>query len=305
MRLQELSPAETAAQLAGTGLALETGPFAVNLRCAAPDAAAFIRLLYPEHRVATGEVVHTDVAVRRHFNRRRPWRREARLHIDDRPLMQPLPHRFAAPMLEWGLNFAIGSRAHHLLILHAAVVARGGRAVVMAAVSGSGKSTLCTALVSAGWRLFSDEFGLIRPADGALMPVPRPVSLKNESIDVVRRLMPQAVMSAPYHDTAKGTLAYLRPPDEAVRRQFEPAMPAWIVFPKFRAGASLKVTPVPRAQAFADLLANSMNYIALAERGFAAMAQLVESCPAFTLEYSDIPAAIAHFDALASGSVAP
>ncbi|WP_119421938.1 HprK-related kinase A [Desertibaculum subflavum] len=304
MKLGELSTDETAAQLAGAGLALETGPFAVNLRCAAPGAAAFIRLLYPEHRVATGEVVHTDVAVRPHFNRRRPWRREAQLHIDDRPLMQALPRRFAAPMLEWGLNFAIGSRAHHLLILHAAVVEKNGRAVVMAAVSGSGKSTLCAALVSAGWRLFSDEFGLIRPADGALMPVPRPVSLKNESIEVVRRLMPAAVISPPYHDTAKGTLAYLRPPDDAVRRQFEPAMPAWIVFPKFRAGAPLTATPVPRAQAFADLLANSMNYIALAERGFAAMARLVESCPAFALEYSDIPAAIAHFEGLAAGETA-
>lgn len=305
MKLAEFPPLAAAAQLAGTGLALETGPFTVSLQCASPNAAEFIRLLYPQYRVATGEVVNVEVAVRPRFNRRRPWRREVQLHIDGRALMRSLPRRFAGPMLEWGLNFAIGSRAHHLLILHAAVVERGGRAVVMAAVSGSGKSTLCAALVGAGWRLLSDEFGLLRPADGALMPVPRPVSLKNESIEVVRRLMPHAVMSPPFHDTAKGTLAYLRAPDDAVRRQFEPAMPAWIVFPKFRAGAPLTVTPVPRAQAFADLLANSMNYIALAERGFTTMVRLVESCPAFALEYSDIPSAIAHFEALAVGEISP
>lgn len=303
MKIADLSAAEVMAQLAGEGLALETGPFAVRLRCPMPDAADFIRLVYPSNRVATGEVVHSDVAVRPQRGRR-PWRREAQLYIDDQAMMQALPRRFAAPMLEWGSNFAIGSRAHHLLILHAAVVEKGGRAVVMAAVSGSGKSTLCAALVSAGWRLLSDEFGLIRPADGALMPVPRPISLKNESIEVVRRLMPKAVISPPYHDTAKGTLAYLRAPDAAVQRQFEPATPAWIVFPKFRAGAPLSIAPVPRAQAFADLVGNSMNYIALAERGFLAMARLVETCPAFTLEYSDIPAAIAHFEAISAGEAA-
>ena len=81
-------------------------------------------------------------------------------------------------MLEAGLNWCIGNLAHQYLVIHSATLERGGRALLMPAPPGSGKSTLCAALITRGWRLLSDEFALVDPATGLLVPVPRPVALK-------------------------------------------------------------------------------------------------------------------------------
>ena len=69
--------------------------------------------------------------------------------------------------------------------MHAAVFERDSSAVVLPGPSGVGKSTLCAALVARGWRLLSDEVAMIRPQDGLLQPYPRPISLKNESIEMI------------------------------------------------------------------------------------------------------------------------
>ena len=57
-----------------------------------------------------------------------------------------------------------------LVWLHAAVVARGGRAYVFPAASGQGKSTLVAELLDRGWHYLSDEVAPIDPASRAVLP---------------------------------------------------------------------------------------------------------------------------------------
>jgi predicted ATPase len=46
-------------------------------------------------------------------------------------------------------------------MLHAAVVEKNGKALILPALPGSGKSTLSAALAMNGWRFLSDEFTMI------------------------------------------------------------------------------------------------------------------------------------------------
>ena len=69
---------------------------------------------------------------------------------DGRKPFWPLPAAHMLPALEWGINWCIATRSNHLLMLHSAVVERGGAAILFPAWSGHGKSTLCTALVHFG-----------------------------------------------------------------------------------------------------------------------------------------------------------
>lgn len=69
------------------------------------------------------------------------------------------------------------------LALHAGVVARAGRALVLPGPSGHGKSTLVAALLRAGWDYVSDESLCLRWDDGALVAYPRPLGLSAWAAD--------------------------------------------------------------------------------------------------------------------------
>src|SRR5690606_11418997 len=131
-----------------------------------------------------------------------------------------------------------------------------------------------------GWRLLGDEFALIEPQTGLARPFPRPISLKNRSIDVMAERVPAARFSRRYPGTPKGTLGYLLPPPESIARMHEPARPRCVVFPRFQADGAPSIRRVPVAEAHILLVASSTNYQMLGEVGFLAMADLLDAGPA-------------------------
>jgi HprK-related kinase A len=205
-------------------------------------------------------------------------------------------------MLEWGMNWCISTQVNSFLLIHAAVVERGGRAAVLPAPPGSGKSTLCAALVHRGWRLLSDEIAVVELDGSTIHPLVRPVSLKNRSIQVIASFEPAAVFSRPVPETSKGTVAHMRAPQEHVLRMGDRAVPAWIVFPKWQENAAARLTLRDRADTVLDLARNSFNYGTLGKAGFEAMTNLVRLCECRDFEYGHLDDAIAVFESLAGNS---
>ena len=83
----------------------------------------------------------------------------------------------ALDRLEEGVRLSVASRARQRLFVHAGVVARGGRAVLIPGHSRSGKSTLVAALVKAGATYYSDEYAVLDSL-GRVHPFPRPLVLR-------------------------------------------------------------------------------------------------------------------------------
>lgn len=203
----------------------------------------------------------------------------------------------AHALFEWGLNWTIGSYAHNYLILHSAVVELDGCGTLLAATSGSGKSTLAAELTLQGWRLLSDELALI-DEDNSLVPCARPVSLKNQSIEVISTRHPGIHLGPLAKDTHKGTIAHLPAPCDSVVRNLETVKPRLIVFPKWRENASLRLEPVGSGQAALRLIDQSFNYPLLGRQGFERLADLVESAEAWDLEYASLDEARAALEQL-------
>ena len=227
-------------------------------------------------------------------------RPQARFVVDGIEPFTPLPQVQALPMIEWGLNWCITAYSQHVLILHAAAVARGNRAVIMPAPPGSGKSTLCAALVNRGWRLLSDELTIIRLDTGEICGLARPVNLKNKSIDIIRDFAPDAFLSKPVLDTTKGTVALMAPSAESVNSVGQMAKPCWMILPRYKAGAATSLVPMQTGSAFLQIAENAMNYHVLGVKGFEAVGIVVDQCQHFTFEYSRLDEAIAQFDLLAA-----
>jgi len=193
--------------LRGPGVRCNIGPFALHLRSSAPEFAPTMALLYQGIEVKFDPERHFndfDVSLTRPCNLRRYLNPQVTFDADSYTPFEPFPLSHSFPHFEWGLNWLIASQAHQYLMFHAAILERNGQAMMLPAAPGSGKSTLCAALMLNGWRLLSDEFGLLRPETGLLDPLPRPIPLKNESIDIIRQYSQKAVFGPTYPKTRKG-----------------------------------------------------------------------------------------------------
>ncbi|GAB3267110.1 HprK-related kinase A [Chitinimonas naiadis] len=280
-------------------LRLQLTPFVVRIGSPFPWVATELSRMYAEFPILEQDGFadfHIDVQPGVGLHR---WiRPQVIFHFDGKPAFKPLPQNQAYPMLEWGLNWCIASHAHQFLIIHAAVIERQGQAIIMPAPPGSGKSTLCAALVSRGWRLLSDELTLLNMETGLVQGMARPINLKNQSIDVMNAFQPDATMTTPVKDTLKGTVALLRPPAESVRRVHEPAIPARIVFPRYKAGEPAAFTPVAKAHAALRVADEAFNYGIHGSRGFIALTGLVDRCDCSEFAYGNLEEAMAAFDTL-------
>ena len=205
-----------------TGLALRSGPFGVRLRSDDPVAVRTLLSLYRYHRLMDEQqVADFHISLQRPRGLRRWWRPQILMRTDSQTPFEPFRLDHAYPLFEWSLNWVIAMQAQQYLLLHSAVVEKDGIAMIMPALPGSGKSTLCAALMLQGWRLLSDELGIIRPDDPALAmhPLPRPTPLKNESIAVIRDFSAQAVLGPTYPKTRKGTVAHLMASEHSQLRE--------------------------------------------------------------------------------------
>jgi HprK-related kinase A len=303
MIVADLAPHELARALASPGLRLRTGRIVTAIRSPIPAVAEGIGIHYAEHPLEPAEgFADFHVHVRPPNGARRFFRRQVLFHFEGAAPFRPLPFEQSFPMLEWGLNWCISANCHQYLILHAAVLERGGRALVMPAPPGSGKSTLCAALALSGWRLLSDELALIDPVSLEVHAVPRPVSLKNASIDVIRSFSNDARLGPLVHNTNKGTVAHMKPPTRSVREAHLPATPAWVVFPRYDAGSAARLAPVPKAQAFMQLVDNAFNYDVHGRRAFDTLVRVVDGGACFEFSYSRLEEALPVFAGLADGA---
>lgn len=304
MKISEVPLAELARLLRCGDLLLRLTPFVARVASDVPSLAQDIALMYADFAICPPNVfADFHVQVWRDSGVRRWIRPQARFSFDGQPSFTGLPVAQAFAMLEWGLNWCVAAHSHQYLVIHAAVIEKNGKAVVLPAPPGSGKSTLCAGLVMKGWRLLSDELALYELQTGLIYGMARPISLKNKSIDIIKRLAPDAVMTAPVPDTTKGTIALLRPSVSSVMRVKEPVQATWIVLPNYVHGSPPILAPHSRARTFMLLAEQSFNYDTQGQNGFDAVTALVDRTQCYQFTYSSLDDAQRVFDNLLQGQV--
>jgi HprK-related kinase A len=298
VRLRELSLNEIQGFIKSTGLVLRVGGYAFRIKanelCNIDNG---LSILYADYEVEDS-YVYSDFDVSIRVMSEFFFIKKACFLFDDFSPFSPLPYQHAPALLEWGMNWCISTHINTHLIVHAAVVEKSGYAAVLPAPPGSGKSTLTAALIQEGWRLLSDELTCIDIQTANVSPIPRPVSLKNQSIDIIQKRYADAQFGPLSTDTGKGSVSHMKPPTSSVLRQAECCPVRWIIFPKYECGAVSKLVIKSKAQSFIDVADNSFNYSRLGTIGFNVLSRVMDRADCFRFEYSQLDEAVDIFNNL-------
>jgi HprK-related kinase A len=290
--LSHLAADEFSHRLAHGDLPLRVGPYIYNLQSNLPLVAAGIKKLYGDFRVAdANEFVDYDVALTCDGLLRRIAGR-ANFFFDRTKPFDSIPVGQAYAFLEWGMNWCVSLHANEYLKLHAAAISIGETAVIMPGIPGAGKSTLCAGLALRGWRILSDEHAMIPPGTTEVVPLCRPVSLKNESIEVIRRFSPDVVFGPVSKETHKGLVVHMKA-DMHPASHDKASVPARaMIFPRFTREEPQKLSHRRKADSFILAAYHSFNYSLLCEAGFEAMKTLIDHVDCYDLVYHDLDWAI-------------
>ena len=197
---------------------------------------------------------------------------------------KPFPASLTFASFEWAVHFAVTTAMAPSILFHAAVACDDiGRAVALVGESGSGKSTLLAGLVTGGWRLVADEFLIFSPT-GAVQPMPGPITLKKESIELIRTRAPSARVTAPVDHPLRGVISHLLAPRQVASG--EEVRVAAVVFPTFVEGRATSFARIDQPAAFQKLVVQSHNRHVLGPAGFRLLCEAAR-IPAWSLRYSD------------------
>lgn len=304
MKLKDLTLSDAHQLSVHEGIKLIIGPFNFSVTTSFAEVVDNLYRLYGHFDIVpSNQIIDFEVSVRRPNNIRRWFKPQAFFYLDGKSPFLPLPAAQAFPLLEWGMNWCIAQHTQEQLTIHAAVLEKNGATVILPAASGSGKSTLTAILALQGWRLLSDEMTLVDLESLAITPIARPISLKNDSIRVIKSLNQTAVFSDIVKDTNKGTIAHLKPDNHAIHEINRKVSPTTIVFPKYEAKAQTSLTKIDKGQAFMRTIEQCFNYSLLAEDGFECMEKLIKTCNCYEFIYSSTADAIENFDMIAKQAI--
>ena len=210
------------------------------------------------------------------------------VYFDGQHIIRTPDEAQALDYLLWHLNRAVVAESDRYLLLHAAVAAFDGSAILLPAPMDSGKTTLVAGLVQRGFGYLTDEAAAIDPVTLDIDPFPKPLSIDSGSWGVLSALRPS-------HDARFARFAAERWHVEvdAVRTGATAgSCPArLVVSPRYEAGAQTKLERISRAAAVLMLAENAFNFASHKENALDTLAAVVRRCDCYRLTVGSLDAA--------------
>jgi len=176
---------------------------------------------------------------------------------DDREVERCASLAALTPLVKASVWRLAVNRRRYFLQIHAAVLMRGGRCVLLPAEAGSGKSTLAAALAATGFRYLSDEAALLELPSLRVRPVPLALTLKPGSVPLLEPWYPGLGALAAHEREDGKIVRYLEPPRRARVRDGDRTYPvSTLVFP--RVARETRLRALPRPEALRRLLAQCL-----------------------------------------------
>ena len=174
------------------------------------------------------------------------------IYSDGDPQAQAIKLSKLGPLVKTTLWVKAVNSYDYLMNLHAGVVGRDGRCILLPAEAGSGKSSLTAALMHSGLGYYSDEVALIEPDSFQVPPVPLAICVKSTGWNVMLGMFPELTSLRTHIRDDDKTVRYCAPPSGSVQKQ--PAKVSHIFFPRYAKDSVTALTPLRHSEAVTRLL---------------------------------------------------
>ncbi len=170
-----------------------------------------------------------------------------------------------APLVKNRLMKHALDRHDYFLLVHAGVVSKGTRSIMLPGRSGCGKTTLTAGLSLSGFQYLTDELALLERSGFALSTIPLSLGIKAGAVEILADYWPE-VRDLPVHIREDGQFVrYLAPPRSS-SGSFDSALVRWIIFPRYKAGADTHLRPITKPEALRRLLQECLAVPKLLDR---------------------------------------
>lgn len=228
----------------------------IGIRCSSPAALDELRTcLPPTWRTASGRVDHVCTV---HVAGEEP-RGTHRVYADGVLELETDNWRGILHLVENQLYLWVAEHAKKRIFVHAGVVARNGRALVLPGKSFAGKTTLVRALLRAGATYYSDEAAVL-DEEGLVHPYPRQLGVR-EGGDLVPQRYAAGALGA------------------KVGRKAVPI--GAVVLSEFQEGAVWRPKQLSPGQAVLALLLNTVPARAQPDLALNVLSRIVEKTPVY------------------------
>lgn len=233
------------------------------------------------------------------------------LSRDGLPMETELSSEYVLSYLVWEITRLAIASGDVDLPIHAAVLERNGRAVVLAGPSYAGKSTLAGWLTAQGWGFLTDEIALVSSMSLQVRPFPRPIGVRRGGpLDPLLSAVPVGDSSRASRRSATGLRSAGRRasapagiesllPASALGRVAGSARVIAIVFVRRTTGDPGPLRQVRPAEALELLVPHLVTIVPEGGVALRRGARLVEAVPSFQLDVGDLVASEAALRLLA------
>jgi hypothetical protein len=202
----------------------------------------------------------------------------------DQPVYRAADEEKLFLYLEWFINGALLSKLDQFYQLHAGVVSKNGKGIILPGPSGSGKTTLVIELLKHGFEYLSDEVALIDPETLKVFPFPRNLYVRKKDADFLSLFQ----FSGPGKrlSTFERRLNIeVRVPEALVG---DPIGVTHVIFPTYSPSEKPQLILISRGAALIKMVKSSLNFIHYGASGIDTLIRLLEKADCFTLTTNNL-----------------
>jgi hypothetical protein len=245
--------------------------FPFRVRSPSREAAGAVEFIYREMLLEDEGQDAFDIEIRR--SAEDPAKLE--LVFAGRPVMESSRLGDVLHQLDNELTFILENARPDLYFVHAAALARDGRATLLVGESGAGKSTTAYAFAASGAEYLSDELAPLEPGTGKVHPYPRAICLKRD---------PPPPLRVPADHLRTEWTLHVGAASLSARVRTEPAVLERICFVKYSpAHSAAELRRLSRGEASLRLYQGALNQLAHPNMGLDDTLRLVQRAECFEL----------------------